>query len=164
LKDNISNANEQFCKISGYDESELVGEKLNQFFQINDKNFESIKPDISYSTITTNISKEKNPYTVALFYYPVSNIHGEIIEYLYIMHDITQIFQMKEKIEDEKNILKAILENIPDLLWIKDTNGVYIACNKRFESLYNSSKENIIGKTDYDFVSKELADFFFCFE
>ena len=47
---------------------------------------------------------KKNPYTVALFYYPVSNIHGEIIEYLYIMHDITQIFQMKEKIEDEKKV------------------------------------------------------------
>jgi PAS domain S-box-containing protein len=160
LNNIISNANEQFCKISAYDKNELIGEKLNRFFQINDKNFESIKPDISYSTITTNISKQNNHYTVAVFYYPVSNIHGEIIEYLYIMHDITEIFQIKEKIEDEKNILKAIFENIPDLMWIKDVDGIFLTCNKRFESFCGETQENIIGKTDYDFVSKELADFF----
>ena len=160
LNDIILNANEQFCKISNYSKTELIGEKLSDFFQINDKNLEYINSNISFSTITTNISKNKTNYTVALFCYPVTNIQGDIIEYLYIMHDITHVFQMKEKIEDEKNILKAIFENIPDLLWIKDTNGVYIACNKRFESLYGSCQENIIGKSDYDFVSKELADFF----
>ena len=160
LNNTILNANEQFCKISSYSKNELIGEKLSDFFQINDKNLEYINSNISFSTITTNISKNKTNYTVALFCYPVTNIQGNIIEYLYIMHDITQVFQMKEKIEDEKNILKAILENIPDLLWIKDINGLYVACNKRFESLFGQTQENIIGKTDYDFVSKELADFF----
>jgi len=62
---------------------------------------------------------------------------------------------------EEKTKLKNILRNIPDLVWIKDINGVYIICNKRFEELYGVSQENeIIGKTDYDFVDKELADFF----
>jgi PAS domain S-box-containing protein len=156
----IFNANKQFCKISEYNKNELIGKKLNEIFQINNEKLEYINSKNSFSTITTNLSKNKNSYTVALFCYPVTNVQDEIIEYLYIMHDISEIYQMKEKIEDEKNILKAIFENIPDLLWIKDINGIYIACNKRFESLYGKSQENIIGKSDYDFVTKELADFF----
>ena len=56
--------------------------------------------------------------------------------------------------------MKAILENIPDLLWIKDVNGVYISCNKRFEDFFGVKEKDIINKTDYDFVDKKLADFF----
>ncbi|MDD2697628.1 MAG: PAS domain-containing sensor histidine kinase [Arcobacteraceae bacterium] len=66
----------------------------------------------------------------------------------------------KEEILNEKNKLKSIFENIPDLLWFKDSNGVYITCNKRFEDFFGATKEEIIGKTDYEFVDKELANFF----
>ena len=49
---------------------------------------------------------------------------------------------------------------MPDLVWLKDTGGVYINCNKRFELLFGAEKEAIVGKSDYDFMSEELADFF----
>ena len=45
-------------------------------------------------------------------------------------------------------------------MWIKDVGGVYITCNKRFEEFFGAKDEDIINKTDYDFVDKELADFF----
>ena len=76
------------------------------------------------------------------------------------IQDITELSILKIKAQKEHNQLKAILENIPDLLWIKDINGVYITCNKRFEELYGTKEKNIVNKTDYDFVDKELADFF----
>ncbi len=56
--------------------------------------------------------------------------------------------------------LKVILQSIPDLVWLKDPNGVYLTCNTRFEQLYGATEADIVGKTDYDFVDKELADFF----
>lgn len=76
------------------------------------------------------------------------------------IQDITELSLAKIETQNEHNKLKAILENIPDLLWIKDANGVYITCNKRFEDLYGAKEKDIINKTDYDFVDKELADFF----
>ena len=54
----------------------------------------------------------------------------------------------------------SILENIPDLLWIKDVNGVYISCNKRFEDFFGVKEKDIINKTDYDFVDKKTCRFF----
>ena len=57
-------------------------------------------------------------------------------------------------------LLKALIKTLPNLIWVKDANGVYIACNPEFEKLYGVSEAEIIGKTDYDFVEPELADFF----
>ena len=76
------------------------------------------------------------------------------------VQDITELSMAKIESESEHNKLKAILGNIPDLLWIKDVDGVYITCNKRFEDFFGAKGKDIINKTDYDFVDKELADFF----
>ncbi len=56
--------------------------------------------------------------------------------------------------------LNTLIDTIPDLVWLKDENGVYLHCNQRFEQFFGASKHEIIGKTDYDFIDKELADFF----
>jgi PAS domain S-box-containing protein len=53
-----------------------------------------------------------------------------------------------------------MLNNIPDLIWLKDADGVYLSCNLTFERMYGAKEEDIIGKTDYDLVDKELADFY----
>ena len=46
--------------------------------------------------------------------------------------------------------LKSVFENIPDLIWLKDTKGVYLACNQAFERFFAMDTEQIIGKTDDD--------------
>ncbi|MDI1310063.1 MAG: EAL domain-containing protein [Methylotenera sp.] len=56
--------------------------------------------------------------------------------------------------------LQALIKAIPDLVWLKDINGVYLTCNRRFEKFFGAKEKDIVGKTDYDFVDKELADFF----
>lgn len=65
----------------------------------------------------------------------------------------------KQAIENELQTI-IVGDTIPDLVWLKDTEGVYIRCNARFEQFFGATKSEIIGKTDYDFVDKELADFF----
>jgi PAS domain S-box-containing protein len=63
-------------------------------------------------------------------------------------------------IERERAWLQTVLRTIPDLVWIKDTDGVYLGCNSRFESFFGAKEAEIVGKTDHDFVDAELADFF----
>ena len=66
----------------------------------------------------------------------------------------------REKLETERARLHTLVSTIPDIVWLKDLNGVYLYCNPKFELLYGNKAADIIGKTDYDFVSRELADFF----
>ncbi|MCF8197484.1 MAG: EAL domain-containing protein [Sulfuritalea sp.] len=56
--------------------------------------------------------------------------------------------------------LQSLLATVPDLIWLKDAEGVFLSCNKAVERLYGAKEADIIGKTDYDFVERELADFF----
>ncbi len=61
---------------------------------------------------------------------------------------------------NRETLLRTLIETIPDLVWLKDPDGLYLACNRRFERFYGAKEKDIIGKTDYDFVSREQADFF----
>ena len=71
-----------------------------------------------------------------------------------------QLEELNEKLSIESSKLKTLVNAIPDLVWLKDSNGVYLSCNKRFEDLYGHKEEEIIGKTDYDFIDKNSADSF----
>ncbi|UCV06547.1 PAS domain-containing hybrid sensor histidine kinase/response regulator [Dechloromonas denitrificans] len=68
--------------------------------------------------------------------------------------------QAVNQLAKERLQLRSLLDAIPDLIWLKDPNGVYLRCNKRFEDLYGASEQNLRGQTDYDFVDRELAEFF----
>ena len=60
----------------------------------------------------------------------------------------------------ERARLRTLLDALPDLVWLKNPDGVYLSCNKRFESFFGATEAEILGKTDFDFVDPKLAQFF----
>jgi two-component system, sensor histidine kinase and response regulator len=60
----------------------------------------------------------------------------------------------------ERAHLRTLLDTLPDLVWLKDPDGKYLSCNKRFELFFGAVEDDIRGKTDFDFVDRELAEFF----
>jgi len=67
---------------------------------------------------------------------------------------------LERSVEHERQLLKSLFESIPDLIWLKDKSGVYMACNPRMGELVGGRAEDIIGKTDYDIAPTSLADEF----
>ncbi|MFV8270457.1 PAS domain S-box protein [Flavobacterium sp. GT2N3] len=59
---------------------------------------------------------------------------------------------------DNKQLLQSIIDNTLSPIFIKKINGEYVLINKQFESLYKISNEEIIGKTDHDFLPPIIAD------
>jgi PAS domain S-box-containing protein len=74
--------------------------------------------------------------------------------------DITERKEMEEALRNSRSLLSTLIRTIPDLVWLKDPDGVYLACNYRFECFFGAKERDILGKTDYDFMDKDLADFF----
>ncbi len=62
-----------------------------------------------------------------------------------------------EDLKQSSAQLRALIDTIPDVVWLKDPAGVFLDCNQRFECLLGAERRNIVGKTDYDFVSRDLA-------
>jgi diguanylate cyclase (GGDEF)-like protein/PAS domain S-box-containing protein len=56
--------------------------------------------------------------------------------------------------------LRALMQSIPDLVWLKDLSGTYLACNRQFERLVGVGEADIVGRTDYDFFPPEQANSF----
>lgn len=65
-----------------------------------------------------------------------------------------------QQLEDSEARLSTLFSTLPDLIWLKDPDGVYLACNHEFEKFFGKPEAEIVGKTDYDFMSAELAEFF----
>ncbi len=74
--------------------------------------------------------------------------------------EIRERKQAETALKESETYLRTLLQTIPDLIWLKERDGGYLFCNPRFEQFFGAKENEIIGKTDYDFVDKELADFF----
>ncbi|MCB1920532.1 MAG: PAS domain S-box protein [Candidatus Competibacteraceae bacterium] len=74
--------------------------------------------------------------------------------------NISERKKMEADLREARNRLSVVVNTIPDLIWLKDIEGVYLACNREFESFFGARENEIVGKTDYDFVPESLADFF----
>ena len=64
------------------------------------------------------------------------------------------------RLNEREAQLRTLINTLPDLIWLKDPDGNYLFCNARFEKFSGAREKDIVGKTDYDFVDRDLADFF----
>ena len=65
---------------------------------------------------------------------------------------------MEQALRNSHERLQAVMDNSPNVIYIKDLNGKFIHINNRFENLFHVSRVQIVGATDYDFFPKEVAD------
>src|SRR5210317_99655 len=62
-----------------------------------------------------------------------------------------------ELIKNEK-LLQSIIDNTSNPISVKKLNGEYILVNKKYQMLFESKEKDLIGKTNHDFLPKEIAD------
>lgn len=64
-------------------------------------------------------------------------------------------------LERSREFLDEIIENIPDMIFVKDAKTLrFVRINKAGEALLGYKSSELVGKNDYDFFPKEQADFF----
>jgi PAS domain S-box-containing protein len=79
-----------------------------------------------------------------------------------IMQQSEELRNQKERITKEHSLLRTLIDNIPDRIYFKDEKARFITGNKKLANILKAdSIENLIGKTDYEFYPKEMADKFY---
>ena len=64
-----------------------------------------------------------------------------------------------EQLFDEKHLLYTLIDNMPDFIYLKDTDSKFIVANQKIIDVHGlKTRDQLIGKSDHDFYPRELAD------
>ena len=125
------------------------------------QDFEELKNNNKLVTDVRTLAKDGRIVWVRVYAHPIWDYqNNELIGIYGGVKDITESKLAENALANSEAQLHTLVQTIPDLIWLKDINGVYLSCNVVFERLYGAKEADIIGKTDYDFIDRELADFF----
>ncbi|MBN1430035.1 MAG: PAS domain S-box protein [Anaerolineae bacterium] len=93
---------------------------------------------------------------------PYFDPDGHLIAYDGLIQDITERRQAQEELAQERNLLRTLVDSIPDLVYAKDSEGRFILKNEAdILAMGAGSPSEVIGKTDFDYYPREIADRFF---
>ncbi len=82
-----------------------------------------------------------------------------------VVSAITERRRAEESLAEERNLLRTLIDNLPDYIYVKDTESRFINGNLTVAQLMGAtSVDELIGKTDFDFFPKELATQYFADE
>ncbi|WP_323588964.1 response regulator [Aliarcobacter butzleri] len=165
----ITYVNEAFCNISGYSQNELLGKSHNivrhddmnsSLFKEMWHNIKDLK--IPWMGVVKNRKKDGNPYWVQTIINPILNENGNILEFIGIKTDITEIEKTKEHLKNQFDIsqnsfqevmnLSKLYENAierSNIILRVNANKIITYANEQFYKISGFTKEELIG-THYD--------------
>ncbi len=107
------------------------------------------------------VDSDGKKFTYVVTKTPIKDHTGKIVGLAGIGRDISKALHDKRLIELERKQLQTLIDNIPDPIYFKDTEGHYQNGNSSFyRGLDASCLVEVLGKTDFDYLDPELAERF----
>lgn len=105
--------------------------------------------------------KNNEPKYLSTTKMPLRDLDGNIIGTFGISRDVTEVKLAELRYEQEKNLLEALLNNMPDYIYFKDREGRFTRVSRSMASLFNvEDTSSVIGKTDFDFFGEHAKKAF----
>ncbi len=157
-------ANKKFCH--------SVGKPLNEILDKTDFDFFPKEMALKYQrddarvmntlenldTVEAHVTPTGDKLFVHVLKTPLYDAVGRVIGIQGIFWDVTQRKKTEEELAYERDLLRALLDNIPDRIYFKDVESRFIRCSASMvKRLGVKDRSEVIGKTDFDFHPRELA-------
>lgn len=106
--------------------------------------------------------KDGTPRNVEVHGYPILDEEGNVVQMIEYCLDVTERKRAEEAVQVSQQMLQLVMDNIPQHIFWKDRNSVYLGCNKNFAADAGiDDPASIIGKTDYDLPwTRQQSEFF----
>jgi two-component system, sensor histidine kinase and response regulator len=158
----IIELNGQLAKMHGYIREEMLGKDLIDIFppESHPSLTAALKQDVSGPYEVTGIRKDGTKFPV--------EVRGKITQYggrgvrVSTIRDLSTQKQAEARIKQERNLLRTLIDNLPDAIYVKDKECQKTIANPADLRNMNVHEESdVIGKTDFDFFSSEAASAFY---
>jgi PAS domain S-box-containing protein len=159
-------ANEAATRISGVAHDELVGHRILDLFPGRRENgqfdayvrvVETGEPLIRNSERDHDVADRSDPEGFARDFEVSVTKLGD--GYVATLHDIVARRRAEDELFRSRQMLRLILDSIPQRVFWKDVNSVYVGCNAPFAHDVGAADPSyVVGKTDYELASAEFAD------
>ncbi|BAY24639.1 two-component sensor histidine kinase [Calothrix sp. NIES-2100] len=153
--------------ILGYEVEEMVGKSPLEFIPLERREciareFAKIFMKPQPFQCLENIQMHQNGHLVCLETsgVPVFDSEGTFQGYRGMSRDITQHQQAEASLRNTQQLLQAILDNSPALIYVVDSQNKYLLINRQYEEICNIKQEQIFGKSVYEIWSQDIADQF----
>jgi len=114
------------------------------------------------SVVVEHVHYDKDgvPRNVEVHGYPILDEDGNVTQVIEYCLDITERKRMEEEARAAREMLQLVMDNIPQHIFWKDRNSVFLGCNKNFaQDAGFDDPAGLVGKTDYDMPwTREEAD------
>ena len=161
----ILDVNSRALELFGLEKEQVVGNNFitmdlltPESLPIVVKQFGDLLSDRKTQSHETRIKdKEGNILNVELSSFFLVRKDNQIDNFVVIIRDISDRKQTEIKLTREHGLLQTLMDNIPDSIYFKDENNCFIMVNKAKAAHSNVKPEDMVGKTDFDFLSEEQA-------
>ena len=168
LQGRFTFANKKFCHMVGKPLSDLLGKT----------DFDLFTPDLAnkyhrddrrvmatlenLDTVEAHQTPSGDKLFVHVLKTPLYDALGRVIGIQGIFWDVTQRKKIEEALAYERDLLRALLDNIPDRIYFKDVESRFLRCSTSMaKRLGLADPRSVIGKTDFDFHPAEQAQEFY---
>ncbi len=80
------------------------------------------------------------------------------------VRDLTERKRAQKKLAEERELLRTLIDNMPDFIFVKDAQSRFVINNVEHARALGAPEEELVGKTDFDVFSRDLADRYYADE
>ena len=156
--------NQRYCDTIGAPLSELVGKSDFDLFprELAQKYTDDDKRVFETGEVFNDTEEHQTPdgelVYVEVFKGPIHDSQGGIIGIQVMFWDVTQRKQAEEALGRERDLMRTLMDHIPDWIFVKDPDGRFVTLNRSLLRILGAaSLDEVIGKTDFDYMRADLA-------
>ncbi len=165
LEGNVTSMNKIAEKLTGWSFSESIGKHVDRIWNaIDDQTllqkenpvYQAILYDkrIMMSNHTVLLARDNSQRFIVDSAVPIHDDSDKIIGCALIFRDVTELSLSKNKLFENEGLLKGIMDNTSQIIYIKDLKGNYRLINKKKEEIYTIKSKELIGKATMSHLTK----------
>jgi PAS domain S-box-containing protein len=164
IKGRVASWNSGAERIKGYGAKEIIGRHFSRFFPQTD--VQAGRPQRLLRTAAKlgqvedegwRLRKDGSRFWARAVITALRDELGRLRGFSKLTRDITERRLAQEALRESENRLRAILDNSPSMIFLKDARGRYLHFNRQFEQVFKVPLAKSVGKMDAEIFSRAQA-------